>query len=349
MSEQSTGSGGTTATATPELRPVWDGLGENLDKAKSSQEAMKNAGLDWTVEQHDLKASGGIKVPNHVANIRSDTKEVLGIVGKESYKLIQNVDAFRFVDSLAVEGQMRYVSAGALAGGKRVWLLAEMPEQLKIVGDDVIQQCILFVTGHDGKLRTITMPTGTRFWCGNTLRLAMQNRDLTRTFSVQHTGNTEVKLDEVRNILVNLGGLFKEHVEVAKQLVKRKVTADDVSSFLTRIWPDQQGANNSRREKVREEVAGLMEAEPQQLKGVAGTGWAAYNAVSQWADHNRVQPRKEEASGDRVVMERRFDSALFGVSHDVKVRAFETATRLWVPKAPKGRSKAKAAADPVNN
>jgi hypothetical protein len=46
------------------------------------------AGLDWTVEQHALEAviareyqSLRVTVPRHVANVRSDTRAVLGVVG----------------------------------------------------------------------------------------------------------------------------------------------------------------------------------------------------------------------------------------------------------------------------
>ena len=47
------------------------------------------AGLDWRVEQHALEAvvehesqSRRLPVPRHVANVRGDTRAVLGVVGE---------------------------------------------------------------------------------------------------------------------------------------------------------------------------------------------------------------------------------------------------------------------------
>ena len=40
-----------------------------------------------------------ILVPDYFANVRTDTEEVLGVVGKD-YKIVQNIDAFSFFDDI---------------------------------------------------------------------------------------------------------------------------------------------------------------------------------------------------------------------------------------------------------
>ena len=72
--------------------------------AGSSAAAMIDAaGLAWTVEQHPLEAvlgnpDGGepsrVPVPRVVANVRSDTRAVLGVVG-EGYEPLQNAGRVR--------------------------------------------------------------------------------------------------------------------------------------------------------------------------------------------------------------------------------------------------------------
>ena len=104
-----------------------------IQEAPNSAEALHLAGLDWIVEPRPVFVeSNGIfgtamePIPGYVANTRDVDGKVLGIV-TNSYKIIQNVDAFAFTDNL-IGGDVRYETAGSLAQGKRVWLLALLSE-----------------------------------------------------------------------------------------------------------------------------------------------------------------------------------------------------------------------------
>ena len=73
-----------------------------LADAPNSAEALKLAGLDWTVEQTPVFMDDGTEIENYKANIRSDDKTVLGIVTNR-YKIVQNADAFSFTDAIVGE------------------------------------------------------------------------------------------------------------------------------------------------------------------------------------------------------------------------------------------------------
>jgi hypothetical protein len=62
--------------------------------------------------------------------------------------VVQNEDAFKFTDSLLGEG-VTYETAGSLRGGKIIWLLAKMPEDVTILGDTVTPYMV-FTNTHDG-------------------------------------------------------------------------------------------------------------------------------------------------------------------------------------------------------
>src|SRR5262245_3333559 len=85
--------------------PLWFGSGPGTwgdvvravdpEAAQSAAEMVAAAGLEWRVEQHPLEAvveredeSLRVPVPRHVANLRSDTRAVLGVVG-EGYEPLQ--------------------------------------------------------------------------------------------------------------------------------------------------------------------------------------------------------------------------------------------------------------------
>ena len=100
----------------------WHGLGVRVEEAPESKEALIQAGLDWKVEQTDVYAASGERILGYKANIRDIDRSVLGIVG-DRYKIVQNEEAFAFTDGLLGEG-VKYETAGSLAGGKIVWMLA---------------------------------------------------------------------------------------------------------------------------------------------------------------------------------------------------------------------------------
>ena len=57
----------------------WHGLGTRVDEAPTSADALRLAGLDWTVEQKNIQLCGGSKVPGYKANVRSTDGKVLGV------------------------------------------------------------------------------------------------------------------------------------------------------------------------------------------------------------------------------------------------------------------------------
>ena len=167
--DQSTGKAAVFVTG----QPPWHGLGAVVKNAVTSREALQLAHLDWTVEQWPLQAvkdADRRAVQRHKANVRSDTHAVLGVVS-ERYRIFQNQDAFDFMDSLVNEKLAMFETAGALQGGRRVWLLARIPGEFRAGADDVIDPYVLLVNTHDGTGALRLLPTTVRVVCQNTLNL----------------------------------------------------------------------------------------------------------------------------------------------------------------------------------
>lgn len=94
----------------------WHGLGVIVQDAPTSEDALKQASLDWMVVPKDVYVEGN-KINGYVANARSDNNKVLGIVS-DRYKVVQNTEAFTFTDELLKnDEQIRYETAGSLAEG----------------------------------------------------------------------------------------------------------------------------------------------------------------------------------------------------------------------------------------
>jgi hypothetical protein len=127
----------------------WHGLGAVLDQPPATiAEAIERSGLGWRVEREAIAIDHGPaatvddwwmprcqEVRGWWANVRQDTREVLGIVG-ERYRIMQNVEAFQFVDQL-IGSAMNFETAGSLNGGRRVGVLASLPGHIEVGGDPV--------------------------------------------------------------------------------------------------------------------------------------------------------------------------------------------------------------------
>src|SRR5262249_10013894 len=99
----------------------WHHLGTKLDQPATAGEAIAAAGLNYLVELRLLKTVEGDEVPTRKATVRTDTNEVLGVVGN-GYVPVQNFQAFGFLDAIVAGGGLRYHTAGALGKGEKIWM-----------------------------------------------------------------------------------------------------------------------------------------------------------------------------------------------------------------------------------
>jgi hypothetical protein len=151
----------TGRTITEAKRPLWVGRtpatwgdvvrSVDPEEAHDAASMIAAAGLDWSVE-HEYQ-SLRVPVPRHVANVRSDTRDVLGVVG-EGYEPLQNASAFAFCDAITDSGRAHWIGAGATHGGARVHALMRLDREIRIAGaegEDVLP-LLCFRNGHDGGL-----------------------------------------------------------------------------------------------------------------------------------------------------------------------------------------------------
>ena len=202
----------------------WHGLGVRVEEAPESKEALIQAGLDWKVEQTDVYAASGERILGYKANIRDIDRSVLGIVG-DRYKIVQNEEAFAFTDGLLGEG-VKYETAGSLAGGKIVWMLAKIPEKY-IISGDAIEPYLVFCNSHDGSGAIRVAMTPVRVVCQNTLNLALKGAS--RVWSARHTENVMSRMDEARETLQLANAYMSQLGRSINELQAKKLTDKKVS------------------------------------------------------------------------------------------------------------------------
>lgn len=261
----------------------WHGLGTPVQKALSSEEALKEAGLDWEVEKRPVFDEKGIQIPRYFRTVRNSDNSTLGIVSGR-YKIVQNHEAFSFTDNL-LEGDARYETAGSLNDGRRVWLLAKLPE--KYILDDKFDTYICFTNTHDGTGSVKVCMTNTRVCCNNTLNLALETAN--RKWSTRHLGNISDKMLEAQRVL-ELANFYTSELSLeAEKLVEMKVDEATTEVIFDSIFPVNSNEDTARKiqniEYLKKAFFNCLKAPD--ISKFSGTAWAVINAASDFVCHSR--------------------------------------------------------------
>ena len=90
----------------------------DISNANNVYDALSMAGMNWEVKSKALYDEHGNEYPGFRANVKEDDNSLLGIVSN-SYKIVQNEDAFKFVDNLVDEG-FNFDRSGVFRGVKAI-------------------------------------------------------------------------------------------------------------------------------------------------------------------------------------------------------------------------------------
>ena len=280
--------------------PAWHGLGEVIADAPTSADAIKIAGLDWDVIPKPIFDEFGRELPGYKVNMRSSDNLPLGIV-TDRYKIVQNSEAFAFTDELLGCG-VRYETAGSLASGKRVWMLARMENTL--LAEEEIAPYLVFTNAHDGTGAIRVAITPVRVVCQNTLNLALAQAE--RHWSCVHKGDIKSKLEEARFTLSSakryMEALEEEFGELKLKTVTDKQVRDMTEKLLeiefNNLYNKAMKSGNiidfkehlrqkkyeEKLDRKRDEILTIYHEKPD-LVGTEKSAFRFVNAVSDYATH----------------------------------------------------------------
>lgn len=271
----------------------WHSLGQSLDNPPTTKEAIVAAGLDYPVTKAPLFMRVGADNFEQVsafATVRPGeepgTFDELGIVGPK-YRTLQNEDAFDFFDPFLASGNATLETAGALSGGRRIWILAKLKgNDIPIVKNDIVQKYVLLSNSHDGSSPVRVGFTPIRVVCSNTLAAAHADK-LSRILRIRHTGNIIDNLSMIQNALNVVNERFETTVDGYRQLAKKQINKNDLKKYVTKIFKKKENEDNEIINVKRvERVTELFETGiGNDMTGVEGTWWAAYNGLTQYLSY----------------------------------------------------------------
>ena len=269
----------------------WHGLGTRVESALCAEEALEQSGLDWNVIQRPIMTSDYHPIPGYKANIRDKDNRILGVV-TDRYKVVQNAEAFAFTNALLGEG-VKYETAGSLNEGRKVWMLAKLPDKYIIEGEQ-IEPYLVFSNDHTGNGSIKVAMTPIRVVCQNTLNIALNNAK--RVWSTVHVGDLAHKIDAAYSTLSLANDYMGKLGTEIHKLSKIKLSDAKVMEYIDMILPMDDNPTDIHKKnitRIREDMKQRYFDAPD-LKHVGKNAYRFICAVSDYATH--AKPLRETAN-----------------------------------------------------
>lgn len=279
------------------------------------------------INPEELKAQ---VIAGKKATMRLDTNYPFGVVS-DSYGIVQNSDAFKFIDQLVggnltgTEQKPIIDAAGLLGNGERIFVTAKFPETIELGRNDMIETYVVFTTSHDGTGSVSAMVTPIRVVCNNTLNLAL--RQNSGRINFRHTSGVMGRLDltneeNAKNAFrtLNLVSVYETEFKQALEELKRIKLSDTKALDLVRqaLMPSDQyqlfkqtgnmeteGISGRTQALVNAAETALFEGIGQEGSEYEGTGlWVVNGLTTLYQNHSN---KKGQTNPDQF-----FDGVLGG-------------------------------------
>lgn len=332
---------------------AWHGLGKVVE-AMTSEEAIVLGGLDFEVEKRPIfinmptaldkteapkyksitrqlvpkyledgvselvpEYRQNILFENQFATVRTDLNIPLGIV-KSRYHVIQNREAFDFIDSIIGKGVADYETVGALGNGKTIFITCKLREEM-LINKDVIDNYLLLSMSHDGSSSIVVMFTPIRVVCNNTLTLALEGKNKNKVI-IKHTKNAKDKLGlskKVLGIVDRQTLLYQEAFGHLHNITVYDTQVPDIIKAAFKLQPNDKGELSTKANNIVKAVESYYHVGVGQ-ENIVGTGWGVFNAVTGYLQNVK----------DYSDAETKFKNTFLNSSVDVRDRAFKLITSL---------------------
>jgi phage/plasmid-like protein (TIGR03299 family) len=198
-----------------------------------------------------------------------------------------------------------------------VWILAKLPDDIRVIGDDIAEKFLLLSNSHEGSSSVQVKFTPIRVVCQNTLTMALNQG---RGIRIPHTRNLVERMAAARDALGIIKRRFEDITTDFQTMASIQLNNDHLDFYLSKVFP-MPADHEDERAKVRVQQARdestrlFTDGQGNSTAPVLGTLWAAYNGIAEYVDHT-MHYRK----GDR-----RLDAIWFGSGYLFKARAFKIA------------------------
>ena len=329
-----------------EIAPAWHGLGKQFDKPMTIEFAMKEANADFEVskqpvigltpelvemmergESIDASVLKECLIKNASCNMRMDNKQIIAVTG-ESYGVIQNIEAFRFINSICGVADDAPVieTMGVLTDGT-TFATIRMKSVYDLGSDDEVDFYLTVKNGFNNKQSLQVCLAPIRSVCQNTLNAAFANAH-SKMF-IRHTRNAVNRLQDYEDAArtLKLYDIYKKaFAENMEKLKKIKISDKQAERIICRtlmndeIWKVYVNSDynrnsedlSTRTKNLVDNAINVLHTGIGQNLGEAGTGLHLYNGMTTlFNNHIKFQSQ-----------EKKFNSIFGGIAEEKQQTAF---------------------------
>jgi phage/plasmid-like protein (TIGR03299 family) len=294
--------GGTTFYA-DSRDDAWHQLGQKVGHNMTVAEAMDAAHLGgWNVRKVPLTIPAEVspdgvypelEVTDQFGVVRTNPvtgdRDYLGVVGSV-YDPIQNEANAEFLQLLVDDFGANLETAGAMDGGRDVFITMKLPHTMRIEGVDGFvdetEYYLAALNNHTGKSSFRVILTPIRVVCRNTQQAAISAAKT--SWKVRHTETATQRVAEARQALKIAWNSIDTLDAEFQRLSEIPVTFREAKDFAEKLVDlekvDPKSAAATRRRKASEQIIDLFTYSPT-IQPIAGTRFALYNAVTEYVDH----------------------------------------------------------------
>ena len=218
----------------------------------------------------------------------------LGVV-KQRYQVVDEAQAFGFVDNIVDADEGIVSSAGLLDEGRRAFCCLKLPTNILVGGVDAVDMYLFIVTSHDGSLATTAAVTPIRVVCQNTVTAGLQAA--VSGFKIRHTSNALGRIAQAREALKISYSTVDEWTALTEALVAVKVDKKKYESMVKVMLPapakDAAKQSVTAYDQAYGTLMGLWGADTQ--TDIKNTAWGAYNCFVEYGDWFRGTRGAEDA------------------------------------------------------
>jgi hypothetical protein len=163
-------------------------------------------------------------------------------------------------------------------------------------------------------------------FCANQINTLIKGKKTNQfTYVMKHTTNSELSVNDIRNITQLTYQAIEEYETTASGLLKREVSAAQVRNYFKRVWalpttvedkPYHLLTQGERRQQTiaitARDKAWQIYNESETQANIRGTAFAAWQAVIEYADHHAT------GGSERLAV-----AALSGRSDGIKNKALD--------------------------
>lgn len=288
---------------TGERSAVWHGEGQQVpDESRYDIAAFLEASkLDTPVGLKELQTVDGQKIQERYTYCTA-TGKLFGCVGPR-YVPLQNKEAFEWFNPWLETKEVSLSTAGALFGGKKVWVQALIEgADFEVRAGDQIKSYVMLSNSHDGSTAVRVGLTPQRIVCSNTLSMAHGNRD-SQLIRVRHGKSVKQNIENIRETIDLVRKEFAATAEQYRKIAVRGINPQDLERFVKKAFD----VENTAKEDISTRTANMMDQVfqrfNQELPIAGNTVWNAYNAVNYFLNHDYGRSRDS-----------RLDSLYFGTN-----------------------------------